>query len=80
VVTTTAVPLADLELLAGLQARFDSVTIVLVERRGHGVPPATGARWGGVTFLRVPADGGFAEAWNRSLGGVVPASVGGGWR
>jgi uncharacterized protein (DUF58 family) len=79
VVTTTAVPTADLEMLAGLQARFDSVTIVLVERRGHGVPPAAGARWGGVTLLQVPADGGFAGAWNRSPGGGVPAPLVGGW-
>jgi uncharacterized protein (DUF58 family) len=81
VVTTTAVAAADLELLAGLHARFDTLTIVLVERRGHSVPAAAGARRGGATLLRVPADRGFAAAWNQAMGGGVAAPVTtGGWR
>ncbi|HEX2274518.1 MAG TPA: DUF58 domain-containing protein [Acidimicrobiales bacterium] len=81
VITTTAAPATDLELLAGLHARFDSLTIVLVERRGHSGPSAAGARRGGATLLRVPGDRGFAAAWNHSMGGGVAAPVTtGGWR
>lgn len=81
VITTTAATASDLELIAGLQARFDSLTIVLVERRGHGVASTAGARWGGATLLRAPADQGFATAWNHSMGGGVTAPAGtGSWR
>ena len=80
VITTTALAPADLELLAGLQARFGSVTIVQVEPSGHRATAGTGARRGATAVLRVPADRGFAAAWNRSVGGGVPVPAGGVWR
>ena len=83
VITTSAAPAANLQLLAGLQARFDSLTILVVEHSSEG--PASpgetgsGAR-GGAAVVRVPADRRFATAWNQAVGGSVHAPTGAGWR
>ena len=82
VVTTSAAQAADLEMLAGLQARFDSVTVLVVERSPGDATAPTGAGRagrGGATVVRVPADRNFAPAWNRAVGGSVLAPTGRGW-
>jgi len=81
-VVTTSAAAADLEHLAGLQARFDSLTILVVERssRDPASPSGAGRRRGGAAVVRVPADGRFATAWNHAVGGSVLTPAGGGWR
>ena len=72
VVTTTAAPTGDLELLAGLQGRFDHLTLVVVEhprRQRPGVPDV--AHRAGATVVRVPAGGRLAPSWDRAWGATL---------
>lgn len=77
VVTTTAAPPPDLERLAGLRTRFDTVAIVIVGRTGAGAAPSrtiTASGTGGVAVLRVPVGGALATAWD-AVTGRAPAGA-----
>jgi len=72
-ITTAAGTGASLTGAARLRGRFGSLTAVVLD--GGATPLATappgalpaGRRMRGVTFVRVPRDGSFADTWNRSM-------------
>jgi uncharacterized protein (DUF58 family) len=77
VVTTTTAPVTDLDRVAGLQGRFDNLTVVVVERPGTGGSRGSQqsgrgpgvAHRAGATLIRVPADRAIGPAWDRTVGG-----------
>lgn len=65
VITTAAAPGPDLDLLAGLHSRFDTLTIVIVDgypRAGAGA--GVGRAPSGVTTVRLPAGAALAPPWS----------------
>ena len=82
VITTAAVPDADLDRMARLRSRFGTITVVLLERslldpsaavRATPPRPVPGIR----SVVRVDADRPFAAAWSSAMaGGGRPARVG----
>ena len=78
VVTTTRAPAADLERVAGLQGRFDNLTMVVLDRPGAQVAARTAVsspsgsvpeRSFGITRVLVPAGRALAPAWDGAVRG-----------
>ncbi|HEX2193051.1 MAG TPA: DUF58 domain-containing protein, partial [Acidimicrobiales bacterium] len=72
-VTTSRAPAADVERVAGLQGRFDNLTVVVLEPQRGGASRSTVSHRVGAIVVRVPAGGGLGPAWNGAVGALSGA-------
>ena len=76
VVTTARAPAADLERVAGLQGRFDNLTVVLLEHpRAEVGGRSAVTSHAGATLVRVPAGRSLGPAWNHAVRGPLSGRV-----